>query len=127
MAEETYVIDGEDFDDLEGFDEAVGRALIPGQPCPRNLDAFNDILFWPSEGTGPYTLIWRDSARSRRRLGHEALARKLEAMLRTCQPSNVPEFRLRLDRARRGEGPTLFDWLVEIIEDNKDDVRLRLE
>lgn len=45
MADETYVIDGEDFDDLGGFYEAVGRALIPGRPSPRNLDAFNDILF----------------------------------------------------------------------------------
>jgi hypothetical protein len=127
VAEETYVIDGEDFDDLEGFYEVVGRALIPGQPYPRNLDAFNDILFWPCGGEGSYTLIWRNSALSRRRLGHEAMARKLEGMLRTCHPSNVPEFGQRLDRARRGEGPTLFDWLVQIIEDNKGYVRLRLE
>lgn len=72
-------------------------------------------------------MIWRNSALSRRNLGHEAMARKLEAMSKTCHPSNVPQFRQRLDHARRGEGPTLLDWLVEIIEDNKDFVRLRLE
>jgi hypothetical protein len=93
VAEETYLIDGEDFAELEGFYEAVGLALIPGQPCPSNFDAFNDILYWPCEGDRPYTMIWRNSALSRRRLGHEALARKLEAMLRTCHPTNVAEFR----------------------------------
>jgi Barstar (barnase inhibitor) len=127
VADETYLIDGEEFDDLGGYYEVVGRALIPGQPCPRNLDAFNDFLFWLCEDKGPYTLIWRNSALSRQNLGHEAMACKLEAMLKTCHPSNIPLFRQRLDRARRGEGPTLFDWLVEIIEDNKDFVRLRLE
>jgi hypothetical protein len=32
-----------------------------------------------------------------------------------------------ITEARRGHGPTVFDWLLEIIEDNRDCVELHLE
>ena len=40
----------------------------------------------------------------------------LESVLTSCHPSNRREVRRELRAARRGEGPTLFDLLVEIIE-----------
>jgi hypothetical protein len=40
----------------------------------------------------------------------------LEDTIGRCHPSNVPRLTADLEAARRGEGTTLFDWLVEIIE-----------
>ncbi|HVX09599.1 MAG TPA: barstar family protein [Pirellulales bacterium] len=57
------MIDGENFDSLEGFYDEVGRVLAAGEPWSRNLDAINDILSWPSLESGiPCTLIWKNSA-----------------------------------------------------------------
>ena len=115
--EETIVeLDGAAFDSLEGFYDEVSRKLIPGAEWGRNLDAFNDILRGGFGGpeTG-FTIRWLSSARSRKVLGHEETARWIEARMKDCHPSNLPMFRERLAAARRGEGETLFDTLVEII------------
>ena len=39
----------------------------------------------------------------------------------------VPYLREQLTVARRFEGPTVFDWLVEVIESNQEYILLRLE
>jgi RNAse (barnase) inhibitor barstar len=66
----VYTIDGSRFSTLEGFYDEVESVLIPGQYWGRNLDAFNDILFWPwEEGEAPYRLLWKNAALSRERLG----------------------------------------------------------
>jgi hypothetical protein len=44
--------------------------------------------------------------------------RQLEKRLTQCHPDNREIVQADLERARRGEGPTVFDWLVEIIRDN---------
>jgi RNAse (barnase) inhibitor barstar len=124
----SYVIDGQNFTTLDGFYEEVGRVLIPGQQWGRNLDAFNDILSWPSLDAGElYLLTWKNADLSKQRLGHAAMANKLERTLRTCHQSNVSSITERLQAAREEKGPTLFDWLVEIIRENKEYVNLRLE
>lgn len=41
---------------------------------------------------------------------------KLEHMLERCHPANRESVRQRLAAARDGTGPTLFDWIVEIIK-----------
>jgi hypothetical protein len=38
-------------------------------------------------------------------------------MLLTCHPSNRADIEARIDSARRGEGPTLFDETIDIIRD----------
>lgn len=48
----SYEIAGQNFTSLAGFYEEIGRVLIPGQAWGKNLDSFNDILFWPSEENG---------------------------------------------------------------------------
>jgi hypothetical protein len=121
----AYVIDGSEFSDFAGFIEECNRGFIRrfGGEWNGNLDAFNDYLWW-SEGN--YLLVWKHSAKSRTELGHAAIASWLEGNSRRCHPSNVPSVLERLDRAGRGEGPTLFDWLVEIIREEPK-VELRLE
>jgi RNAse (barnase) inhibitor barstar len=128
-------IDGARFDDLQGFWDEISRKLIPGAAWGRNLDAFNDILrggFGTPEGG--FVLRWTNSARSRVALGHGETVRWLERVVERCHPNNVPALRAKLEAARAGLGPTLFDTLVEIIEvhgiggvEAEDGVELRLE
>ncbi|MFI7283288.1 hypothetical protein ACIBOV_23795 [Micromonospora chersina] len=42
----------------------------------------------------------------------------MEQIIRTCHPSHRASITARISDARRGEGPTLFDELVEIIRDH---------
>jgi len=127
MPRPVYQIDGKDISTTRDFFARIWP-LLAGSPFTGtiNLDAFNDILSWPDE---PYVLVWKNSDLSRQRLGHGELAKKLSQMLEGCHPSNNPDLRQRLNRAESGEGPTMFDWLVEIIRDkqNAKYVTLQLE
>lgn len=130
----TYEIDGQDFATLEEFYDEVSRVVIPGAAWGRNLDAFNDILRGgfgtPDEG---FTLRWKNHGISRQRLGCPETVRQLEKRLERCHPANRKKVSEDLGRARAGEGPTVFEWLVEIItvhgeggKEHEDNVRLDL-
>jgi hypothetical protein len=111
----VLVIDGGRFDDFPGFGREFSR-LLSGYTWHGSLDAFNDILrggFGTPEGG--WILRWVNSERSRAVLGYEATATRLEDLLLTCHPTNRERFRRRLSDARRREGPTLFDEIVQII------------
>ena len=111
-----YVIDGSRFGTLEEFAAHFSERVLRDHVWLGNLDAFDDILYGgfgtPEEG---FILIWRDSALSRARLGHVETARQLHKRLATCHPSNRGAVATQLQRAQRGDGPTVFDWLLEII------------
>lgn len=113
-----FQIDGRNFDSLEGFYDEVGKSLGTS-PWGRNLDAFNDILRG-GFGTpdGGFVLRWVSSEVSRAALGYEATTKYLERKLQRCHRDNVAQVSEELDAARRGEGQTLFDILLEIIRDH---------
>ena len=115
----AYIIDGEAFSTLEEFYDVVGHVLIPGARWGRNLDAFNDILRGgfgtPPEG---FELVWRNHEISKTRLGYAETVRQLEKRLQRCHPDNQEMVADQLARARGGIGPTVFDWLVEIVRDH---------
>jgi len=120
MAYKTvFEIDGANFHTLEGFYDEVSRVLIPGAVWGRNLDAFDDILSGgfgtPEEG---FVLRWRNSRASREQLGYLETMRQLNMSLRRCHPSNRTQIKEKIEDARMGRGPTVFDWLVEIILDH---------
>jgi len=127
MPKVTLTIDGEQFSTLDEFYEEVSRKLIPGVEWGHNLDAFNDILRGgfgtPEDG---FILVWRSSASSRERLGYPETIRQLERRLLQCHPSNRAKVMRQLSRARLSQGPTSFDWLVEIIQGHSD-VELKLQ
>ncbi|MEH0825904.1 hypothetical protein [Micromonospora sp. CPCC 205714] len=57
----------------------------------------------------------------------------MRQVLLTCQPSHRASVEARIRNAEHGQGPTLFDMIVEIIrdhgpggEESEDDVRLEL-
>lgn len=64
---------------------------------------------------GGFVLRWINSELSRERLAYPETVRQLELRLQRCHPTNVPRVRQQLEAAMRGEGPTVFDWLVGII------------
>jgi RNAse (barnase) inhibitor barstar len=112
-----YEIDGQDFLTLEDFYAVVSRMLIPGASWGHNLDAFNDILrggFGTPEGG--FVIRWVNSSLSRTRLGYPETVRQLEKRLTRCHPTNRESVGKDLEQARNGIGPTVFDWLIEIIE-----------
>jgi hypothetical protein len=60
-------------------------------------------------------LRWLNSETSRVALGYAETIRRLEGLLHTCHPSQRSIVQARIGRAHRGEGPTLFDEIVDII------------
>lgn len=130
-----YVIDGSKITSLDAFYDEISRALIPGHKWGRNLDAFDDILSGgfgtPAEG---FTLRWSQASFSKEKLSYAETSKYLEVKLRRCHPSNREAVRVELTQARAKAGPTLFDWLVQIIHDHgpggeqaEDGVRLVLD
>ena len=111
-----YEIDGRNFATLEEFYEEIGRTLIPGAEWGRNLDALADILSWVDDG---FVLRWKHHELSRERLGYPETVRQLERRLERCHPMNRERVREELGLARAGEGPTVYDWLVEILTERK--------
>ncbi|GAA4593988.1 hypothetical protein GCM10023194_59720 [Planotetraspora phitsanulokensis] len=63
-------------------------------------------------------LRWLNSGSSQAALGYEATTLWLEGLLLTCHPSKRSNIEARISSARRSEGPTLFDDVVEIIRDH---------
>ena len=116
MPKPELIIDGANFSTLEEFYDEIERVLIPGADWGRNLNAFNDILRG-GFGTpdGGFVLVWKQSDLSRKRLGHIETVKQLEATLRGCHPTHRRGVAAELEQARNGSGPTVFDWLVEII------------
>lgn len=135
MAPKEFVLDGSRFSTLEGFFNEVDRVLCSGADWGHNLDAFNDILRGgfgtPGEG---FVLRWSQSETSRKSLGYPETVRQLKLRLKRCHPSNRRYVARELALAKSREGPTVFDWLVEIIkvhgpggEEASDNVLLNLE
>lgn len=116
MAKAEYTIDGREFSTLPEFYEVISRKLVPGVAWGRNLDAFHDLLRGGS-GTpeGGFLLRWQNSQISRERLGYAETVRELERRLGRCHPQAQQAVGEELERARLGVGPTVFNWLTEII------------
>jgi RNAse (barnase) inhibitor barstar len=117
QSKQIYEIDGAAFSTLEGFYEEVSRKVIPNAAWGHNLDAFNDILRG-GFGTpdGGFVFRWKNSDLSRQRLSYSETVRQLELRLQRCHPTNRVSVATKLDRAKKATGPTVFDWVVEIIQ-----------
>jgi RNAse (barnase) inhibitor barstar len=134
MSKARYQIDGTQFSTLEGFYEQVSAVLMPNATWGKNLDAFNDILRGgfgtPEDG---FILEWKNSGISQAYLGYSETVRQLKNRLDSCHPQNRANVSHQLKSAENQEGPTVFDWLIEIIsrhgdqgDESKDGVELVL-
>ncbi len=119
IQKKVYEIDGNRFQTLEEFYAEIGRVLIPDSYWGSNLDAFNDILRGkfgtPEEG---FVIKWIHSNKSRECLGYPETIKQLRKRLIRCHPSNRKSVAADLLQAESNKGPTVFDWLVEIIQDH---------
>lgn len=111
-----YVLDGQRFDTLEEFYAQVGRVFVDGEPWGENLEALNILLHGgirqiPKE----FRLVWRHAERSRERLGYAETVRQLTLQLRDCHPTVLIKTAWALRAALRGQGATVFDWIVTIV------------
>ena len=126
MSKRLYEIEGQAFSTLEEFAEHFSKIVLSDYDWHGNLDTFNDILNGgfgtPDEG---FILVWKNSNISRERLGYSETVRQLQKRLETCHPSNRGSVVRELEMAFQYTGPTVFDWLVEIVQGHQD-IELRL-
>lgn len=118
-AKPVIVIDGAEFDTLEGFFRHFDAVALDAGYWGQNLNAFNDVLrggFGTPEGG--FVLEWRDHLLSKDRLGYSETVRQLSLRLAQCHPDNKASFLDDLSSAQRGEGRTVFDWLLDIIREH---------
>jgi RNAse (barnase) inhibitor barstar len=117
MPKPTIEIDGSRFDSLSGLWNEISTCIIPGAAWGRNLDAFNDILrggFGTPEGG--FRLRWVNFERSKKVLGYPETIQSLQRTVQEYDPVNVDFVKEALEKARRGEGPTLADTIIAIIK-----------
>ena len=129
-----FILDGNNFTTLEEFYDEISIILSLPSWWGRNLDAFNDVLrsdFMPEQG---YIIIWKNSHLSKQFLGYEETVKQLNKRLKNCHPDNIFSIQRQIDAAREQIGPTVFDWLIEVIRthciggsEEKDNAELRLE
>lgn len=70
----TLVIEGANFNNLDGFYKETDQLLTGGGRSGRNLDAFNDLLrggFGVFDYGSPIKIVWNNFARSKQQLGRE--------------------------------------------------------
>ena len=59
--------------------------------------------------------MWRNSVKSRADLGYPETVMQLTERLSHCHPTGRASVRHQLEKAKRCEGSTVFEWLVDII------------
>jgi len=126
--DKNFLIDGNNFSNLREFYEEFRRVLTPGVSWGSNLDAFADVLKGgfgtPDEG---YTLVWKNSDVSKERLGYAATVAELEHRLARAHPQARTSIEERIADAKRGVGPTVFDWIVDVIREENPKIELKFE
>ncbi|MEY9976790.1 barstar family protein [Lysinibacillus sp. RC79] len=119
----VFVVDGNNFSRFKEFCKEFSRVVLSGKyEWSGNLDAFNDILFGgfgEIEVEEKYTIIWRNSDKSKSDLGYEETIIKLNEKLKKCHPSNEKYVLQEIKDAKMNKGPAIFDSIKEIILDNE--------
>jgi len=117
------VINGGHFSDLEGFYEEISTVFMKDTDWKvGTLDGFDDILyggFGVFENNEELEIIWKESQKSKEDLGFDLTKEFYENKIKQGKPFNVKLIQERFDALIEGNGQTLFDILIEIIESHK--------
>ncbi len=109
------VINGSHFSNMEGFYEEVSQLFMKDENWKvGTLDGFNDILYGVDTD-----IIWKNSQKSREDLGFDSTKEFYQNKIRIGKPFNVNLIQQTLDKLIDGNGQTLFEILIEIIESHK--------
>ncbi|KGK85834.1 hypothetical protein DP73_18055 [Desulfosporosinus sp. HMP52] len=127
MKRKEITINGDNFNDADGFRNEINRVLTIGEGSTwmtwYNLDAFNDFLhggFGVHEYGEPIKLIWENANKSKNVLGHKAATSYYENILKRCHPKNRTKLNELLENAKQEKGDTLFDIIIHIIKEHED-------
>ncbi len=119
----TLIIEGDAIDGIASFYDEINRVFMMSEDWKLrpSLDALNDLLyggFGAIDGAEPFTLIWRNIARSRTELGLDATREHYRAKL--DRPDIYDRARIEKDIAalEAGTGQTYFEIVREIIADH---------
>lgn len=119
----TITIKGNHFSGLPGFYDEVSLVLMKDTDWKvGTLDGFDDILyggFGVFESEDEVEITWKESEKSREDLGLETTRIFYENKIRQGKPFNVELIQEKLDDLLSGNGQTLFEILIEIIESHK--------
>lgn len=109
------VINGSHFSNLEGFYEEVSTVFMKDADWKvGTLDGFNDVLYGIETD-----ITWKNSQKSKEDLGFNVTKEFYENKIRQGKPFNVQLIQQKLDELIDGNGQTLFEILIEIIESHK--------
>jgi RNAse (barnase) inhibitor barstar len=116
----SLTLDGAAITDIPSFYDEINRVFMAGEDwrLGPSLDALDDLLyggFGVLHGVDRVVLVWTDIERSRLALGIDATRRHYLDKL--AQPTRFDTERIAADLAalERGDGPTYFDIILEII------------
>lgn len=109
------VINGSHFSNLEGFYEEVSRLFLKDEDWKvGTLDGFDDVLYGFQD-----EIIWENAQKSKEDLGFDATKEFYENKIRQGKPFNIELIQQKLNELVEGNGQTLFEILIEIIESRK--------
>lgn len=126
----VLVLEGKHITRLPAVFCAFGEMVAgPGGYFGRGFDSLNDCLRGGMGVEPPWTLRWRDVHVARDALGHAEVEQEQRRVLKYYRGfwyRNDPEAykdiahqRALIARAARGEGPTFFEEILEILRDNR--------
>ena len=111
----SAVINGSNFSDLSGFYNEVSNVFMKDEDWKvGTLDGFDDILYG-IQGE----IIWKESEKSKQDLGFEATKVFYENKIKQGKPFNLELIQKKLDDLIAGNGQTLFEILIEILDSHK--------
>lgn len=109
------VINGSHFSNLADFYEEISQLFIKNEDWKvGTLDGFDDILYGIETD-----ITWKESQKSKEDLGFNLTKEFYENKIRQGKPFNVELIQQKLDELIDGNGQTLFEILIEIIESHK--------
>ena len=82
-----YIIDGKDFNNMDGFYKMVDKTFSDGEEPCRNLDAFIDFLrggFGKHNYNEPIKITWKNNNKSKKDLGYKETINVLKKRLAKC-------------------------------------------
>ena len=119
-----YIIDGNEFNNMDEFYKYVDKTFSNGEEPCRNLDAFIDFLrggFGKHNYNEPIKITWVNNGKSKKDLGYPETINVLKKRLAKCHPSNKDNIQKKIEMAEKNEGKTIYDEIIECINDLNND------
>ena len=110
-----YVLDGRRTTTLDAFLLEISRVLPDAAVCAgagADLDVLGEVLRGYGPVPAPVRLVWAHAPTARAALGYPETVRRLTTQLRDCRPNVLIKTAWALRAALRGQGPTVYDWIV---------------